>query len=139
MADGSSGATELPRALTSYPSGPDQTLAATLAERVRIEPFNAIATAIFVLAILHTFSAARFMALAHHVQQRHTAQALARGHAPSPSIAAEMLHFLGEVEVVFGLWAVVLLVAITAYAGWDTATALLQRHGQLHRSRCSSS
>ncbi len=73
MADGSSVATELPRALTSYPSGPDQTLAATLAERVRIEPFNAIATAIFVLAIIHTFSAARFMALAHHVQKRHTA------------------------------------------------------------------
>ena len=121
MADGTSVATELPRALTSYPSGPDQTLAATLVERVRIEPFNAIATAIFILAIVHTFSAARFMALAHHVQKRHTAQALGRGHAPSPSIAAEMLHFVGEVEVVFGLWAVVLLAAATAYAGWDSA------------------
>ena len=36
-----------------------------------------------------------------------------------------LLHFLGEVEVVFGLWAVVLMVAITAYAGWDTATHYL--------------
>ena len=33
-----------------------------------------------------------------------------------------MLHFLGEVEVVFGLWAVVLLGAIAAGRGWDTAT-----------------
>jgi hypothetical protein len=33
-----------------------------------------------------------------------------------------LLHLLGEVEVVFGLWAVVLLIAITAYAGWESAT-----------------
>jgi len=26
-----------------------------------------------------------------------------------PSVLAELLHFLGEVEVVFGLWAVVLM------------------------------
>jgi hypothetical protein len=38
---------------------------------------------------------------------------------------AELLHFLGEVEVVFGLWAVVLMVAITAYEGWATATHYL--------------
>jgi Putative Na+/H+ antiporter len=38
----------------------------------------------------------------------------------SPSLGAEALHFLGEVEVVFGLWAVV-LVATTAYAGWEAA------------------
>ena len=36
-------------------------------------------------------------------------------------MAAEALHFLGEVEVVFGLWAVVLLVAMVGYAGWETA------------------
>ena len=35
--------------------------------------------------------------------------------------ASEVLHFLGEVEVVFGLWAVVLLIATTMYAGWETA------------------
>src|SRR6185503_14303460 len=31
-------------------------------------------------------------------------------------------HFLGEVEVVFGLWAVVLIAAIAARFGWSTAT-----------------
>jgi hypothetical protein len=35
---------------------------------------------------------------------------------------AELLHFLGEVEVVFGLWAIVLLAAISAVRGWETAT-----------------
>ena len=42
-------------------------------------------------------------------------------HIGAPSLRAEALHFLGEVEVVFGLWAVVLLVATTAYAGWEAA------------------
>jgi hypothetical protein len=60
-----------PRALESYPSAADQTLAADLAMRVQIEPFNAIATGVFFLAILHTFATARFTALAHRVQHRH--------------------------------------------------------------------
>jgi hypothetical protein len=34
---------------------------------------------------------------------------------PSPSLVAELLHFLGEVEVVFGLWAVVLVAGMTTY------------------------
>ena len=113
--------TAIPRALESYPSGADQTLTADLAMRVQIEPFNAIATGVFVLAILHTFAAARFARLAHRVQHRHDDEARVHGRPASPSLGAEALHFLGEVEVVFGLWAVVLVVATTAYAGWETA------------------
>jgi hypothetical protein len=115
-------AAAFPRALDSYPSAADQSLAADLAMRVQIEPFNAIATAVFFLAILHTFAAARFAALAHRAQDRHDEAALAAGRPPTPSLRAEALHFLGEVEVIFGLWAVVLLVAISAYADWSTAT-----------------
>jgi hypothetical protein len=89
---------------------------------VQIEPFNAIGTGIFLVAILHTFAAGRFAALAHHVQRRHDEQAHAQGRPSSPSVREEALHFLGEIEVVFGLWAVVLLAAITAYAGWESAT-----------------
>src|SRR4029453_6423817 len=98
---------QIPRALTSYPSVANQGLVAELTARIQLEPFNAIATAIFALAILHTFSAARFSALAHRVQHRHDVTAHAEQRTPQPSIAAELLHFLGEVEVVFGLWAVV--------------------------------
>ena len=113
---------ELPRPLETYPSGADQSLAAQLVARVQIEPFNALATGVFFLAILHTFAAARFAALAHRVQHRHDEQAQAQARPPSPSLRAEALHFLGEVEVVFGLWAVVLLAAIAVYAGWGAAT-----------------
>ena len=113
---------QIPRALESYPSAADQTLAADLAMRIQLEPFNALATGVFVLAIVHTFAAARFTALAQRVQHRHDEEARAHGRAPAPSVRAETLHFLGEVEVVFGLWAVVLLAVTAAYAGWDAAT-----------------
>lgn len=122
MLDEPAAVQDIPRALSSYPSAADQSLAAELAARVQSEPFNAIATGVFVLAIIHTFAAARFTTLAHRVQHRHDEQARAGRRPPSPSVPAEVLHFLGEVEVVFGLWAVVLLAVTTAYAGWAAAT-----------------
>ena len=86
-----------------------------------LEPFNGIATAIFLLAIVHTFAASRVTAAAHRLQDGHDAANRRQGRSPSPSVMAELLHLLGEVEVVFGLWALVLLGAMTLYAGWDTA------------------
>ena len=120
MIDVASAAT-FPRPLTDYPAAAGQSLAEILAGRVEIEPFNAVATAIFAIAILHTFAAARFTALAHRIQHRHDEAALENGQRPGPSVLAGLIHFFGEVEVVFGLWAVVLILAITKYAGWDTA------------------
>ena len=111
----------VPRALASYPDHAGEPLIRVLIERVRIEPFNAVATTIFVLAILHTFAAARFAKRGHAVQLAHDERARAEGRPAAPSVAAETLHFLGEVEVVFGLWAVVLLIALAGYAGWETA------------------
>jgi hypothetical protein len=111
----------IPRALAGYPSVPGQGLLATLATRVELEPFNAIATAIFAAAIVHIFTTARFTAWSQRVQTLHDRDAIAQGRPTTPSVAAESLRFLGEVEVVFGLWAIGLLVAMTAYAGWAPA------------------
>ena len=96
-----------PRPLADYPTV-GESLLRTLGARIELEPFNIIATGILVLAIIHTFSAARFGALAHQIQQRHDEKARALGRTSAPSVLAEVLHFFGEVEVVFGLWAVVL-------------------------------
>ena len=82
-------------------------LAATLRAALEADPFHGIATGIFVLALIHTFMASRIAALAHH--------------APAGSLRSELLHFAGEVEVVFGLWASVLLAAMTLVQGWDAA------------------
>jgi hypothetical protein len=114
-----------PRPLTDYPVATGDGFVRSLIARVELEPFNGVATGIFALAILHTFAVARFTALAHRVQHRHDDKARAEGRPATPSVIAELLHFFGEVEVVFGLWAVVLAAAIAAYAGWGTATHYL--------------
>ena len=67
-----------------------------------------IAAAIFVTAILHTFSTKYFERLAH-ARPAH----------------AGMWHLLGEVEVVFGFWAMVLVLATAVLLGTPWATAYL--------------
>jgi hypothetical protein len=114
------GAAVFPLPLSQYPPAQDGILA-TLADRVAADPFNAVATGIFLLAITHTFVAARFAEWAHRVQHHHDDELNARGLPPSPSVKAEFLHFLGEIEVVFGLWAIVLLAAVTVGRGWQIA------------------
>jgi hypothetical protein len=67
-----------------------------------------IAAVLFALAVLHTFSTKFFEHLAH-TQPRH----------------AGLWHLLGEVEVVFGFWAMVLVVCMFAINGKQEATAYL--------------
>lgn len=58
----------------------------------------------FAVALLHTFSAKQFERLSHRYP-RH----------------AGLFHLLGEVEVVFGFWAIVLVVLMELVAGGATA------------------
>lgn len=122
MVSAPSAAPTLPTPLSAYPPPSPDGLLATYADRLAQDPFNLIATAIFAVAILHTFSAARFAALAHRIQHAQDARFARAGKPARPSTLAEFMHFFGEVEVVFGLWAVVLGAAIAAYHGWGTTT-----------------
>src|SRR3954468_4164912 len=79
-----------PLPLSSYPAASPGGLLATLAERVAVEPFNVAATAIFLAAIVHTFMAARFTAIAHREQHRHDSRRRALGLSPTPSVRAEL-------------------------------------------------
>ncbi len=117
--------TAFPMPPNAYPPVPGGGLVATLVDRVAVDPFNALATGIFILAIVHTFLAARFAVLAHSVQSRADRRSRSEGRPAVPSVLAELLHFLGEVEVVFGLWAIPLLAALVAYGGWHQATHYL--------------
>jgi hypothetical protein len=63
-----------------------------------------IGAILFGLALIHTFAAKSFEILSH----RHPKH-------------AGLFHLLGEVEVVFGLWAFVLVVAMAVLAGSSTA------------------
>jgi hypothetical protein len=114
-----------PLPLSAYPQASPDGLLGTLVDRAQIEPFNLIATGIFLLAILHTFLAARFTVLAHRMEARHEAHQRALRLPLVPSLRAEALHFLGEIEVVFGLWVVVLLMAMLSFFSWETATHYL--------------
>lgn len=68
-----------------------------------------IAAALFALAIIHTFSTKFFEHLAHRQPQH-----------------AGIWHLLGEVEVVFGFWAMVLILFIFAANGQQEAITYLE-------------
>jgi Putative Na+/H+ antiporter len=133
---GPEGAPSFPPALARYEGEGGLSLAAVLANRIRVEPLNLVATALFALAILHTFAASRITAWSHRLRGGHQpgpggdAQARDALEAePSQALAfkAEVLHFLGEVEVVFGVWVIPLFAAIAIALGWWTAEAFIAR------------
>jgi hypothetical protein len=68
-----------------------------------------VAAAIFAVALLHTFSTRTFQHLAH-VQPAH----------------GGLWHLLGEVEVVFGFWAMVLILFIVLHSGQGAALGYLE-------------
>jgi hypothetical protein len=80
-----------------------------LVNRVHLEPFNLWATLIFLAAVMHTFLTHRFIRWANVLEARHEklwkADATRAGPCPA-SMLARVLHFFGEVEVVFGIWVV---------------------------------
>lgn len=113
---------DFPRDLQSYSDGKGDGILSVLIGRVRQEPFNLVATLIFFAAIVHTFLTGRFMAIAHRWTHDHEVS-IRRGSVPSGSVhhGAELFHFLGEVEAVFGIWAVALFGAIVVF--FDARTA----------------
>ena len=68
-----------------------------------------IAAVLFALAVVHTFSTKYFEHLAH-LHPRH----------------AGIWHLLGEVEVVFGFWALILMLCVVAIAGQHEAITYLE-------------
>ncbi|HET9642267.1 MAG TPA: putative Na+/H+ antiporter [Burkholderiaceae bacterium] len=70
------------------------------------QPVELIATCLFAVALIHTFAAKQIERLSHR-WPRH----------------AGPLHLLGEVEVVFGLWAIVLVITMAFAAGGKQALA----------------
>ena len=116
-----------PRPLESYGDA-GLSVGAKLANRAWHEPFNLLATALFLAAIVHTFLAPRFMALAHRHQQaldvlgdgEGDAAALEAHHRLRDQLAfrAQLFHFMGEVEAVFGIWVVPLGIALAVFKGW---------------------
>lgn len=88
-----------------------------LKHRVALEPFNLIATIIFLLSIIHTFLASKISSLAKHYEKTEGIT----------SYKAGILHVLGEVEVIFALWLLPLIFAITYFFGWKEVGLYLNK------------
>ena len=96
-----------------------------LKHRIRTEPFNLVATILFLCAVIHTLLTHKFRHMAHVIEERHKAI-----HDPKPgqnpvAKSARLLHFLGEVEAVFGIWVVPLLIWLAFKHGMGASVAYL--------------
>ncbi len=125
--EAASQAGSFPVPLDSYTGEQGLTLPQVLLHRIDVDPFNAVATAIFLLAILHTFVAPKFLALSHRLRDAHEARnGGAEGGRPiGLGFLAGVLHFFGEVEAVFGIWIIPLIAVLVATKGWKTAEKFL--------------
>jgi len=127
-------ATAFPPPLDFYGDIGRDDLFGLLRDRIVSEPFNLVATIIFIAAIIHTFFAGKFRHWAHDVEAAHAARLQVQkesrvvndaGTQYEASFRGQVLHFLGEIEVVFGLWAIVLAVALAVFKGWSTMVGYL--------------
>ncbi len=111
-----------PPKLTNYKDGHMTGLVDILVNRIEKEPFNLFATLIFLCAIVHTFLTSKFMSLAHRLKHKyeHNKQ-MGKGENVYINMGAEVFHFLGEVEAVFGIWAIALAWVIVVFHGWQTS------------------
>jgi hypothetical protein len=75
-------------------------------------PFELLATGLFVLAVLHTFLIKKF----HHLATR----------SRPGSVQANFFHLLGEIEIVFGIWAGLLLASVFIMNGKVPAIQYLE-------------
>ena len=119
--DPAADADAFPRSLDSYGDAEIKSIAAILKNRIKQEPFNLAATLIFFCAIVHTFLTSKFTAISHKWEHEHE-EKKKQGQADRHSVhhGAELFHFLGEVEAVFGIWVIALVLAIFAFYDWST-------------------
>ncbi len=126
-----------PLSLEAYGDSAQTSILEILRLRIAADPFNLVATLIFLLAIVHTFLATKFMHLSHKWRDKHRAEIEAAGLTAEAkpqtdaradvSFKAEIMHFLGEVEAIFGIWVIPLLAAVTLFKGWPAAERYLSQ------------
>ena len=99
--------------------------------RAAADPFNVVATIIFFFAVVHTFLATIFNKIAHKFELEHRANVSSHnriyvdGREPV-SFKATLFHFLGEVEAIFGIWLIPLLISLVFMVPDGLSTAALR-------------
>jgi len=116
-----------PPALESYDDSHVTSVVEKLKHRIDIEPFNLIASLMFLAAIIHTFLTHKFRHYSHVLEERHQKKIQATGRTAAAkgykgakddvSFGASIFHFLGEVEAVFGIWVLPLTIMMMVKFG----------------------
>lgn len=117
-----------PLALEAYHDSHMKDIGQVLKHRIKVEPLNLIVSLLFLGAIVHTFMAAKFLKISHRFKERHEKKLkeqekenLYSGEVVEEvSFVSEIFHFLGEVEVVFGIWVFPVFLAVTYVHGLDS-------------------
>ncbi len=89
--------------------------------RIQENPFNLAALIIFALAIIHTLLAHNFTHLACSVERKWKQKHPENKISSNKSFVVEVLFFLGEVEIIFGLWVIPLMITMAYFWDWTTA------------------
>jgi len=118
-----------------YQDVQEDSLLSVLENRIAKDPFNLVATIIFLCAVLHTFFTAKFNALAHLFEKRHREYIVRVGRTAKQkpyidakddvSFWATVFHFLGEVEAIFGIWCIPLIASIVLFYDWNAVESYI--------------
>lgn len=87
-----------------------------LAHRIQIQPFNIPSLILFICAILHTLFSHQFNVFSEKLRSRN----IRLKEKIVDSFGVEILRFMGEVEVIFGLWVIPLAILMSTYFDWWT-------------------
>ncbi len=85
-------------------------------------PFQIFDTFIFFIAVIHTFLTPTLFTWSQHLKRLKTKQ---RSRWRFYHFASEMVYLLSEVEVVFGIWLIPLLIGYVAFFNWSAMVSYL--------------
>lgn len=114
----------IPKALDYYNDSHLTSIISIIKHRIALEPFNLTATIIFFMAVIHTFMTSYFLKISKKLEEKNSLYK-----KEEFNMLAKLFHFIGEIETVFGLWTIVLGLAVTYYYDWET---FVEYVGHLH-------
>ncbi len=131
--------TSLPYSLSMYKDFNAGSLQEIIWSRVQEHPFNWVATILFFCAVIHTFFASYFIRLAHRLESKYGSQSNIPAAAEKTDedlkvfytkkgkevfyFWIHILHFLGEIEIIFALWLLPLIGTMLYFFNWATVAA----------------
>lgn len=108
------------------PIGVHESLKNVLKATISEHPFYLASLIIFACAIIHTLFAHQITHLAHVLSVKWDAKHSSKEDKAKYNFGIEILHFLGEVEIIFAIWVIPLLIVITTFWDWKLAVHYIE-------------